>query len=297
MKMTERDHDAERRDTERRDAERRDAGRRDADRSSAGQGGPAPARRKPGGRTSTSWLAVVVLGFGLGAGLGSTASAQPRRGGNSAPAERRDAGGPTGKAERREQIKKKIRAIRAYTLTEALSLDEATAGRLFPMLARYDDETDKLLEKRVDVQRRLRHADSLRDPKAVERLIDEAIAVQRGFWDLEDKRVADLRKILTPGQTAKLLVVLPALEHKIQNQLRKVIAQRRPGGNAAGGADASAAGSGDDSDDDQEPDEVGPAPPPRGPLRRREAPMAPRPGPSNAPGNTPPCNPNTEPCR
>jgi hypothetical protein len=265
------------------------------DRSIAGPGRPA------GGRTA-AWLAA--LAFGLGLGVGSTALAQPRRGGD-APAERRDGGGPGAPAERREQIKKKIRAMRAYTLTEALALDEPTAGRLFPMLARYDDETDKLLEKRVDIQRRLRRADSLKDPRAVEHLIDEAVAIQRGFWDLEDKRVADLRKILTPGQTAKLLVVLPALERKIQNQLRKAIVQRRGGPSGPSsqssptrgiaGSHGSEGGSIDDADDDQEPDET--PPPPRGSLRRREAPMAPGPGPSNAPGNTPPCNPNTEPCR
>jgi hypothetical protein len=275
MKMTAHDGDRER--------------GREHDRSIARQGRPAGrAPRHPGGRTA-AWLAA--LAFGLGLGVGSTALAQPRRGGD-APAERRDGGGP-GQAERREQIKKKIRAMRAYTLTETLALDEPTAGRLFPMLARYDDETDKLLEKRVDIQRRLRHADSLKDPRAVERLIDEAIAIQRGFWDLEDKRVADLRKILAPGQTAKLLVVLPALERKIQNQLRKAIVQRRGAGGV--GSSGSGGGSIDDADDDQEPDEI--PPPPKGPPRRREAPMAPRPGPSNAPGNTPPCNPNTEPCR
>jgi len=262
------------------------------DRSSAGQGLlAAPARSKlPRGSAAAARLAIAAVAA-LGLGFGATASAQPRRGEDAAAPERRerrDGGRPTDPAERREQIKKKIRAMRAYTLTEALALDEPTAGRLFPMLARYDDETDKLLEKRVDVQHRLRHADSLNDPRAIERLIDEAIAIQRGLWDLEDKRVADLRKILTPGQTAKLLVVLPALERKIQNQLRKAIVQRRAGG--------STAGSGADIDDDQEPDELGP-PSPRGPLRRRDAPVAPHPSPSNAPGNTPPCNPNTEPCR
>src|SRR5262249_9921442 len=96
-------------------------------------------------------VAVVALGLGLAA----SAAAQPRRAGPAAPA---------GVAERREQIKKRIRAMRAYTLTEELALDDQTAGRLFPVLARFDDETDKLLEKRVDVQRRLRHASSLRDP-------------------------------------------------------------------------------------------------------------------------------------
>jgi hypothetical protein len=232
---------------------------------------------------TTAWLANLLLGVGmLSAGLAHTAGAQPRRGGGGAGlAERR--GGP-GTTERRDQIKKKIRALRAYTLTEELALDEQTAGRLFPVLSRYDDETDKLLEKRADVQRRLRRVDSLKDPRAVERLLDEAVANQRGFWDLEDKRLAELRKILTAVQTAKLLVVLPALERKIQKQLRKAIVTRHHD-------DADV-----DTDDDQEPDEIGPQPAQQ-PSPRREAPLAPRSHPSNAPGNTPPCDPNTQPCR
>jgi hypothetical protein len=229
-----------------------------------------------------AWLAVVVLC------LAHSAVAQPRRGGGEGSGLRRD-GGPA-LAERREQIKKKIRALRAYTLTEELALDDQIAGRLFPVLARYDDETDKLLERRVDVQRRLRHADSLRDDRAIERLIEEAIGNQRAFWELEGRRLGELRKILTPAQTAKLLVVLPALERRIQNQLRKAIVSRRAGGPAP-------ALTGDDSDDDQEPDEVAPRPLPKQAPRRREAPLAPRGAPSSAPGNTPPCDPRTQPCR
>lgn len=229
-------------------------------------------------------LAIVVLGMGLA----HPAGAQPRRGGEHDPdaAERR---GGERAAERREQIKKKIRALRAYTLTEELALDEPTAGRLFPVLTRYDDETDKLLERRLDLQRRLRHADALKDPRAVERLLDEAVANQRGFWDLEDKRIAELRKLLSPVQAAKLLVVLPALERKIQGQLRKAIVKRHKAGPEA---DPDV-----DLDDDRESDELGPQPAPRPPLRRREAPLAPRSSPSNAPGNTTPCDPNTQPCR
>jgi len=221
------------------------------------------------------WLAVVVLGLSLGLGFEATAGAQPRRGGG---------GSAATATERREQIKKKIRAMRAYTLTEELALDEQTAGKLFPVLSRYDDETDKLLEKRVDVQRRLRHADSLKDPKAIEQLLDEAVANQRSFWDLEDKRVADLRKILTPIQAASLLVVLPALERKIQNQLRKAIVQQRAAGAAS-----------DADDDDREPDEFGP-PPPKPPRHREPTPAA-RDTPSNAPGSISKCSPYDESCR
>lgn len=228
-----------------------------------------------------AWIAAAALS--LGTGLGAPAGAQPRRAGSAAaPAA----------SERREEIKKRIRAMRAYTLTEELKLDPEIAGQLFPLLARYDDETDKLLEKRVEVQRRLRRAEAMRDPRAVDRLIDEALANQRSFRDLEDRRLAELRKILTPFQTAKLLVVLPDFERRIQNQLRRAIGQR-PGASAAAGGTRSAPAAAADGDDDPEPDE---APPPRRPRPRREAPAAAGP-PSGAPGSTPPCDPARGPCR
>jgi len=237
-----------------------------------------------------AWIAA--LGLGLALGIAPAAEAQPRRGpGAAASADRT--------TERREQIKKRIRALRAYTLTEELALDDQTSARLFPLLARYDDEIDKLLEKRVDLQRRLHRADALRDPRAIDRLIDEALANQRGFWELEDRRIAELRKVLAPAQAAKLLVVLPALERRIQNQLRKAISKGMPGA------------AGDDGDDDLQPDEAPPRRP--RPRLRREAPLAPRGDSrgeprgdsrgdsrgesSNAPGNTPPCDPSNGPCR
>jgi hypothetical protein len=122
---------------------------------------------------------------------------------------------------RREQIKKRIRIMRANELTEELALDEPTAGKLFPLLARYDDELDKLLEKKVQIARLLEGASG--DAKAIDRVIDDAIANQRALWSSEERRLGEIRKILTAGQVAKLLIVLPALERKIQNQLRRAI--------------------------------------------------------------------------
>jgi hypothetical protein len=220
-----------------------------------------------------AWLAAAALALGPGL-AGSDAAAQPRRG---APA-----------TERREGIKKRIRAMRAYTLTEELKLEPETAGQLFPLLARYDDETDRLLEKRVEIQRRLRRAEAIRDPRTVDRLIDDAIANQRGFRDLEDRQLADLRKILTPVQTAKILVVLPDFERRIQNQLRRAIAQRPTAAGASRGAPAGVVAP---DDDDPEPDE----PPGRRSRPRRAAPAAA--APPSAPGDTPPCDPALGACR
>jgi hypothetical protein len=136
-------------------------------------------------------------------------------------------GGPPATGERAEKIKKRIRALRAYTLTEELALDEQTAGKLFPMLAKYDDEFDKLLAARGELVRRLEASADEKDPKVIDKLIDEAVANQRSLWDAEDKRLAQLRKILTPGQTARVLLVLPAMERKIHNQLRRGVQQKK----------------------------------------------------------------------
>jgi len=154
---------------------------------------------------------------------------------------------------RRERIKRKIRTLRAYTLTEELQLDEVTAGKLFPALAKWDDEFDKLLLQRADIEKRLKAADAIKDPRALDKLVDEAVANQRAFWDAQDKRLAELRRILTPAQTARLLVVLPVLERKIENQLRRAI---RGGGPKAGGPKGDLGKNpyrGGDEDDDAPP--------------------------------------------
>lgn len=199
-------------------------------------------------------------------------------------ADRRRGMDPATAAARREEIKKKIRTMRAYTLTEALALDEATAGKLFPVLAKWDDVTEKLLAQRVDLTRQLRSSTTLA-PKAVDKLIDEALANQRAFWDLEDKRLTELRKILSPAQTAQLLVELPQFERKIQNQLRRAIMKPGRARNRARG--------GDDVDDDSEDDEVpselsGPQQPRTGPAKQAIPPASPPCDPFSPRGSCPP---------
>jgi len=173
-----------------------------------------------------SVVALVVLAL-----LGSVAVAQPRR---------RD---PT--ETRRDAIKRKIRVLRAATLTDELRLDDKTLARLLPVLAKWDDVTEDLLRKRVDIQRRLEGVDGIKDPRVVDRLVDEAVANQKAFWNLEERRLGELRKILTPGQTARLLIVLPRFERRIQNQLRRAL---------AAGAARNRRGISTPDDDDDEPD-------------------------------------------
>ena len=173
-------------------------------------------------------------------------------------------GGPAANAaQRADPLLDPLAALRAFTLTDELSLDENTAGRLFPILSKYDDETDRLLGQRADIQRRLSSAGQLRDPHTIDKLVDEAVGNQHAFWELEDKRLGELRKVLSPAQIARLLVVLPALERQITNQLQRAIDGKPPGAGPGAGAKGGGAKAGqrpransdwdDDEDDDAPP--------------------------------------------
>jgi Spy/CpxP family protein refolding chaperone len=122
--------------------------------------------------------------------------------------------------QRRDKIKQRIRAIRAYTLTEQLELDEEAAAKLFPALVKYDEVFDRLHAARAVLQRRLAEAGSLSDAKAIDAVIDETTANQQAIWQTEAQRLVQLRKILTPAQVARVLIVLPAIERKIHSRLR-----------------------------------------------------------------------------
>src|SRR3569623_1486993 len=55
---------------------------------------------------------------------------------------------------KQERVKKRVRMLRAMALTEELGLDSAGAGRLFPLLEKYDAEFDRLLvDQLVDLLR------------------------------------------------------------------------------------------------------------------------------------------------
>jgi Spy/CpxP family protein refolding chaperone len=178
-------------------------------------------------------MRIAVLVMLVMTALGGAADAQPRGRGGATPEERREA------------IKNRIRGLRAQTLTDELKLDNTALGKVLPILSKWDDVTDKLMRDRVDIQKRLAASDAVKDPKVLDRLVDDTIANQKQFWDLETQRLAELRKVLTPAQAAKLIVVLPTFERRIQNQLRKATLRAQGRGGPPVGSDV------DDEDDDE----------------------------------------------
>ena len=89
------------------------------------------------------------------------------------------------------------------------------------------------------------------DDQKLDRLIDQLVANQRARWDRELTRVAELRKLLAPRQAARLLDILPKIDRRILQGLRRAVAG--PGA--------------DDGEEDDGPDVA----PPRVPRRARRS--------------------------
>jgi Spy/CpxP family protein refolding chaperone len=163
---------------------------------------------------------VVVLAL-----AGSAAQAQPRAAGGAAGA----AGGAGADDHRtpdqlRQEVLDRMRALRAFRIVDALKLDEATSGRLFAILSRYDDREVQIASERHQILHELRsdadspHPDDARLTADLNRLLANR-AKQRA---MEDERIKDVRKVLTPVQQAKLVLLLPRLERDFAHWIHQV---------------------------------------------------------------------------
>lgn len=135
------------------------------------------------------------------------------------------------KSAKRDRVRYKIRVARQWKLTEALDLDEATAKKLFPILDRYDDELEKVMEQGAELRRELQ-AELEKDPPdraKINRLIDQLAAHQDELWRLSQKRFAEVRRVLAPEQAAKALFLLPELDRAVRREVRRIYKDRRKG--------------------------------------------------------------------
>jgi hypothetical protein len=138
---------------------------------------------------------------------------------------RRDRTAQADKAEKkRAKLKKKIRTMRAIVLAEELDLDEDTAAKLFPILNKYDDEFAKLAKESLDIRAKIDAANDSGDDDDLDDLVDDLMDNQRARWDLDEDRFKAVRKVLTPKQAARILVVLPEIDRKILQGVKKAIA-------------------------------------------------------------------------
>jgi Spy/CpxP family protein refolding chaperone len=159
------------------------------------------------------------------AGLGGAAQAQQHRpGAGGAPAPALATDDHRSPEQLRNEVLERMRALRAFKIVDALKLDEATSGRLFPILARYDDREVQIASDRHKIMHDLHDASEAPHPDDARLNADlnQLIANRNKQRAMEDEKIRDVRKVLTPAQQAKLVLLLPRLERDFAHWIHEV---------------------------------------------------------------------------
>jgi Spy/CpxP family protein refolding chaperone len=132
----------------------------------------------------------------------------------------------------REQIIDKLRAERMWKLTETLKLDEPTAARLFPLLARFEDQERALGQERGPIARELRDAINVPTPdqNRINGLVEKLMGIRARRQALEAEKLAAVRKVLTPVQMGKLMLVAPKIDEGFRERIREALQTARQAG-------------------------------------------------------------------
>ena len=167
----------------------------------------------------------------IGLALGAALLALPLMGAAQGPpiSESERAARRAARREEREQLHNEVldqmRAMRMWKLTEELGLDQATAAKVFPLLAEYDEKARELARQRFDIAREVKDQTRAGQPdnRRLQVLIDQLLTNQTRRKALDDERFRALRPSLKPLQQAKLLLLLPRLEDDFRRRIREAM--------------------------------------------------------------------------
>lgn len=141
-------------------------------------------------------------------------------------------GGPPSE-ERREEIRKKIEAVRIWRLTGELKLDATTSAQLSSLLSSLDQKRRDIHREQRETMRELRF--SLRTAKPEESkikpLLEKLEKNHRAMQELRDRELKGMKEFLTIEQQARFLL----FQQEFQREMRGMISGARGGGAGRGG--------------------------------------------------------------
>jgi hypothetical protein len=136
------------------------------------------------------------------------------------------AGPPAAAGPARERIELRLRAARDQAIAAELALDPTAMARLAPALARHDDALDRHRDEARRLRRDVDDAITRGDERAMDAAVEALLAHRRGLAALEEARLRAARAVLAPAQAARLAIVLPMIERRMENRIRRALDRR-----------------------------------------------------------------------
>jgi Spy/CpxP family protein refolding chaperone len=128
-------------------------------------------------------------------------------------------------AQKREELRKRIEAVRIWRLTEALKLDATTSAKLSSLLSSIDQQKKDLVLDQVQSMRTLREAlqPAKPDEANLKAILDKLETGRRSIQDLREREVSGLKDVLTIEQQARYLI----FQQEFQREIRGMITRAR----------------------------------------------------------------------
>lgn len=136
--------------------------------------------------------------------------------------------------EQREEVRKKIEAVRIWRLTEALKLDSPTSSKLSALLSSFEQKRKDIAREQMTSMRELRHLlDSPKpDESKIKIAIDNLEKNRRAMQALKDKEFVGVKEILTIEQQARFVLFQQEFRREMQGMMNNA---RRGGPGPHGG--------------------------------------------------------------
>ena len=163
---------------------------------------------------------------------GAFAQQDPARDEDMTGLENRPGRGGAMSEQKREEVRKKIEAVRIWRLTETLKLDTATSAKLAPLLNAYDRQRKEIMREQMETMKALRRAlkTSKPDEAKLKAALEKLVQNRHAMDELRDKEISGLKDILTIEQQARFVL----FQHEFRREMLGMIAGAHEGGPGPG---------------------------------------------------------------
>lgn len=128
-------------------------------------------------------------------------------------------------AQKRAALRQQVTDYLVQHVTQELQLDAPAVARLREIWERYQTQIDGVHRETGMIFKELKAQLAAAAPNdaRLSQLADQAMQNKAKAELLDSQRVAELKRMLTPAQFAKLMLISPRLRHEIQQQFWKAM--------------------------------------------------------------------------
>ena len=133
--------------------------------------------------------------------------------------------------QQRDRVRKRIETVKMWKLTKALDLDEASSVKIFPILNRYDKRKADIHQDLREGMREMRRSLKENKTAGLQNTLAMLEEKHRALQNINDEEWAELKKVLTVEQQAKLIL----FRHEFDREVHKLIADAKDRRHKRGG--------------------------------------------------------------